>query len=100
MMVETLRSPGNLGAIVRTAEAVGAMGLILLGDAVDPFAPATVRAAMGSLFSQRFVRASIAEFRRWRAGKPCTIVGTSPDAPTDYQAIDFRGPTVSVLGDE
>ncbi len=51
VMLDTVRSPGNLGTILRTSEAVGGAGLMLLGDAVDPYDPATVRASMGSLFS-------------------------------------------------
>ena len=56
---DAVHSPGNLGTILRTSEAVGGAGLILLGDAADPYDPATVRATMGAVFSQRFVRTPV-----------------------------------------
>jgi TrmH family RNA methyltransferase len=54
--LDTIQSPGNLGTIVRTCEAVGAAGLILIGDSVDAYHPACVRASMSAIFGQRFVR--------------------------------------------
>ena len=100
VMLDTVRSPGNLGTILRTSEAIGGSGLILLGGAVDPYDPATVRASMGSLFSQRFVRASVGDVRHWKAQRSCLLVGTTPSAATDYQTVDYRGPTVLLLGGE
>lgn len=87
-------------SILRTSEAVGGPGLILLGDAVDPYDPATVRASMGSLFSQRFVRTSVSEARRWKDRQPYMLVGTAPSGSIDYQAIDYRRPTVLLMGGE
>src|SRR4051812_33553814 len=58
---DVVQSPGNLGAIVRTSDAVGGAGFILLGDGIDPYDPATVRASMGAMFTQRFVRTSVSE---------------------------------------
>lgn len=52
----TVQSPGNFGTILRTGEAVGAAGVILVGDAADPYDPAAVRATMGAIFAQRFVQ--------------------------------------------
>jgi len=99
-MLETMRSSGNLGTILRTAEATGGSGLILLGDTIDPYDPATVRATMGSQFRQQFVRTSIHELRDWHVRRHFSLVGTAPAAATDYQEADFRGPTVLLLGDE
>src|SRR5260370_12387149 len=56
--VETIRSPGNLGTILRTSDAVGGVGLILLGDPTYPYDPATLRATLAAMFTQRFVRTS------------------------------------------
>jgi TrmH family RNA methyltransferase len=100
LMLETVRSPGNLGTILRTSEAVGASGLILVGDSVDPYDPATVRAGMGSLFSQSLVRTCLREFSQWRFRRRYTLVGTAPTGAMDYQAVDYHGPTVLLLGDE
>jgi RNA methyltransferase, TrmH family len=100
LMLETVRSPGNLGTTLRTSEAVGASGLMLLGDTLDPYDPATVRATMGSLFSQRFVHTNPYEFSQWRYRRHYTLVGTAPTAATDYQAVEYRGSTILLLGDE
>ena len=62
VVLDTIRSPGNLGTIIRTMDAVGAAGLILIGGEIDPFDPRVVRATMGSLFSQRIVCTTEAEF--------------------------------------
>jgi TrmH family RNA methyltransferase len=100
VMLESVRSSGNLGTILRTSEAVGASGLMIPNGTVDPYDPATVRATMGSLFSQRFVRTSPDEFMRWKADRNCTLVGAAPSASVDYQDLDYAGPTVLLLGDE
>jgi len=98
--LDTVQSPGNLGTILRTCDAVSAAGVILVGDAVDPFDQATVRATMGALFTQRFVRASLAEFSAWKASQNCLLVGTSPAAQTDYQAARYPAPVVLWMGGE
>ena len=97
---QAVRSPGNLGTILRTSDAVGGAGVIALSDAIDPYDPATVRATMGAMFTQRFVRTSIAEFARWKRRSSFVFVGTSPTAATDYHAIAYRGPTILFMGEE
>ena len=62
LAVESIDSPGNLGTIIRTAEATGVAGIFVIGFHADPLHPAAVRASMGSLFSQRLVRCSAREF--------------------------------------
>jgi len=100
LALESVQSPGNLGSILRTSDAVGGAGLILLGDSADPYDPATVRASMGALFSQRFVRTSTAEFARWKAERQWALVGTSPSAEKDYQEASYDSPTVLLVGSE
>jgi TrmH family RNA methyltransferase len=97
---DTVHSPGNLGTILRTSEAVGGAGLILLGDAADPYDPASVRATMGAIFSQRFVRATLPQLARWKAQRRWLLVGTSPSAPTDYQGVAYDRPAVLLIGGE
>src|SRR6266700_3461217 len=65
LAVESIESPGNLGTMIRTSEAAGATGVFVLNPDCDPYDPATVRATMGSLFSQKLVRCSLAEFSAW-----------------------------------
>lgn len=95
-----VRAPGNLGTLVRTAAAVGAAGFILLGNGVDPFDPAVVRASMGALFGQTFVRASLAELRRWASQHQLMVVGASPDGALDYDQLRYPHPSLLVLGEE
>lgn len=100
LALDTVQSPGNLGTILRTCDAVGAAGVIFVGDNVDPYDPATVRATMGALFTQRFVRTSLAQFAAWKAKQGCRVVGTSPSAATDYQAARYPAPVVLWMGGE
>lgn len=98
--LETIQSPGNLGTILRTSDVVGGAGLILLSDSADPYDPATVRATMGALFSQRFVRTTPAELIRWKDEREWLLVGTSPTGSVDYQAVDYHTPTILLIGGE
>ena len=98
--LDTVHAPGNLGTMLRTSDAAGGAGLILLGEAVDPYDPATVRATMGALFSQCFVRTSTASFVRWKEQKRCLLVGTALTADTDYHAASYPPPVVLLMGDE
>jgi RNA methyltransferase, TrmH family len=95
-----VRSPGNLGTMLRTAEAVGAAGMILLDRETDPYEPAAVRATMGALFAQRFVRATRDEFIQWKRRVHAFLVGTSPTASRDYSEVVYRRPTVLLMGEE
>lgn len=98
--VETIRSPGNLGTILRTSEAVGGAGILLLGNSTDPYDPGTVRATMGAMFSQRFVRTSIAELASWKRRGQYQLVGTSPTATQDYHKAHYIAPTILFMGEE
>jgi TrmH family RNA methyltransferase len=95
-----VRSPGNLGTILRTSAAVGGAGIILLGKAVDPYDPATVRATMSSLYAQRLVRTVPAALAHWKRRHGFHLIGTSPGARTDYHAYSYRPPTILLMGDE
>jgi RNA methyltransferase, TrmH family len=97
---DTVQSAGNLGTILRTSDAVGGAGVIFLGDATDPYDPATVRASMGAMFSQRFVRTTIDEFARWKAERRWLLVGTSPSAGRDYSSVSYDSPVVLLMGSE
>ena len=68
MALDRVRDPGNLGTIIRTVDAVGAKGVILVGDTTDPFALETVRATMGSIFAVPVARATQEAFLAWRKG--------------------------------
>ena len=98
--LEAVHYPGNLGTIMRTGDAVGVAGAILLGPTTDPYDPAAVRASMGAIFSQRLVRAGLDQLAAWARRHGCTVVGTSPAAALDYQSVAYRPPLVLLMGSE
>lgn len=87
LAVESIDSPGNLGTMIRTAEAAGVAGIFLLGQDDDPFDPATVRASMGSLFAQKLVKCSPQEFIAWARSKGVTTIASSPGGLLDYRGL-------------
>ena len=95
-----VRDPGNLGTIVRTADAAGCGGLVLVGDCCDPFSVEAVRATMGSIFAVPIFAATEAEFLGWRTGWPGSVVGTLLSATADFRAADYRRPTLLLMGNE
>ena len=98
--LETVRDPGNLGTIVRTAHAVGARGVILVGETVDPFSVEAARATMGSIFHVALARADRASFERLVSGWPGTVVGTHLSAKIDYREAAYKRPVLLVMGGE
>ena len=100
LVAERLRDPGNLGTILRTADAVGAGGLILIGDCTDPFSVEAVRASMGALFTVPIVRCEWDAFVPWLRGGEGSLVGLHLDGAVDYQLPDYRAPTFLLTGNE
>lgn len=100
LVAERLRDPGNLGTILRTGDAVGAGGLILLDESVDPFSVEAVRASMGALFTVQVVRTSSAAFLAWLRQGAGQLVGLSLDTDQDYRAATYTAPTFIVTGNE
>ena len=100
IVAQSLRDPGNLGTILRTGDAVGAGGVILVDDCVDPFSVEAVRASMGALFTQRIAQARWPEFIAWLRSGPGQLIGTSLDTQTDYQAPRYAPPAFILVGNE
>ena len=98
--LHTVRDPGNLGTIVRTADAAGCGGVILVGDCCDPYSVEAVRATMGSIFAVPLYKATVAEFLAWREAWPGSVVGTLLTATVDHRAADYRRPTLILMGNE
>lgn len=98
--LDTVADPGNLGTILRTSDAVGADGVILIGKTTDPYDPSAVRASMGAIFSQRLVRATNESLIDWARQTSVQVVGTSPDGPLDYQSVRYVGPLLLLMGSE
>jgi TrmH family RNA methyltransferase len=100
IVAQSLRDPGNLGTILRTGDAVGAGGLILVDDSADPFSVEAVRASMGAVFTQAIATARWAEFIAWLRHGPGQLVGTSLKAATDYLEAEYQAPCFLLIGNE
>jgi TrmH family RNA methyltransferase len=100
VVLDTVRSPGNLGALIRTSEAFGGAGFILLGECIDPFDPDVVRPSMGAIFRQRFVRCHLRALRTWVRQQNCMVIGASPDGDMDLHKIQYPPGTLLFLGEE
>jgi len=99
--LDRVRDPGNLGTIIRTADAAGASGVILVGETTDPYSMETVRATMGSVFALPLVKASPADFLAWKKGAGVSVVATHLAGAVDYRTIDYRRkPVVLLMGNE
>ncbi|MBZ9996892.1 MULTISPECIES: RNA methyltransferase [unclassified Mesorhizobium] len=99
--LDRVRDPGNLGTVIRTVDAVGAKGVILVGDTTDPFSVETVRATMGSIFAVPVARATTEAFLAWRGGFSGLVAGTHLKGAVDYRSVDFsRGPVLLMMGNE
>jgi TrmH family RNA methyltransferase len=101
LALHEIGNPGNLGTIIRTADAAGAAGVVLIGAAADPYDPAAVKASMGALFAVPVARAADpAEFLRWAAGSGVTVVTTSARARTSFWEAGYPRPVALLLGAE
>ena len=100
IVAQALRDPGNLGTILRTGDAVGAGGLILVDDCADPFSAEAVRASMGALFTQQIAAPRWEEFVPWLRSGPAQLIGTSLNADRDYQAPHYGKPAFILVGNE
>lgn len=94
-------SPGNVGALVRSADAFGAHAVIVTGHAADPYDPKAVRASTGSLFAVPVVRAAgAADVLSWARTRRAAVVGTDETGPADVADVSLTGPVVIVVGNE
>ena len=100
IVAQALRDPGNLGTILRTGDAVGAGGLILVDDSADPFSVEAVRASMGAIFTQAVATARWPEFIAWLRRGEGQLVGTSLKASNDYLEAGYRQPCFLLIGNE
>ncbi len=98
--LQAVRDPGNLGTIIRTADAAGCGGVILVGDCTDPYSVEAVRATMGSVFAVRIAKASVEGFMAWRETWPGSVAGALLSATTDYRQADYRKPCLILMGNE
>ncbi len=98
--LDAVSDPGNLGTIMRTADAVGARGIILLGNSTDPFDPGAVKASMGAIFSLELSQSDWNSFHLWQETNRVMLIGTSDSASQDYQKIKYLRPLALLMGSE
>jgi TrmH family RNA methyltransferase len=99
LALEGIRDPGNLGTIIRTADAVGVRHIVLIGETCDPFSPETVRATMGSLFGVALTRLPTTKFSAALDEWGGEVVATDAGATTDYRRV-YQRPTLLLMGSE
>lgn len=99
--LQAVQNPGNLGTILRTCDAVGAVGLILLDESTDPYDPTAVKASMGSIFTVPVYRANLQGFSDFLARSPGLFVtGTSDAADLNYYTATYPFPNLLLMGSE
>ncbi len=100
LVAQALRDPGNLGTILRTGDALGAGGLILIDDCADPFGVEAVRASMGAVFTQRIAQARWDEFHAWLRAGPGQLVAASLRDAQPYRGAAYAAPCFILVGNE
>jgi len=100
LVVESIEKPGNLGTILRSADAAGVDAVIVCDPVTDIFNPNVVRSSTGVLFSVPVVVADSPTVHAWLIEKGVRIVATTPDTPDLYTQTDLRGPLAIVMGSE
>jgi len=100
LVAQAMRDPGNLGTMLRTCDAVGAGGLVLLDDCADPFSVEAVRASMGAIFTQTVARARWEEFLPWLRGAPGQLVAASLREAVPYRGAPYAWPCFLMVGNE
>jgi TrmH family RNA methyltransferase len=98
--LERVRDPGNLGTILRTADALGAGAVVLVGDCTDPYGLDAVRASMGSIFAVPLARTDAAGLLAWASQAGALTVGAHLEGAAGIRAIPWRDPAVLVMGNE
>jgi TrmH family RNA methyltransferase len=100
LVINWIRSPGNLGTILRTAEAVGMTGIVFTSRDCDPYSPDVVRASMGGLFSLTLIQSTPTAFRDWCQEKRIPAIGLSPNAGMPWTESPYSGQVAIVIGEE
>lgn len=101
VVAENVRDPGNLGTMLRTCDATGAGGVILVDQCCDPFSLEAVRASMGALFTRAIAQTSGPDFFRWLREGPGEVIGATLDTSSiDYRAHRYTAPCFLLMGNE
>ena len=98
--LEDIRDPGNLGTIIRTCDAAGGSGILLIGNTCDPWSPEAIRASMGSFARIPVLPIAQNDFLSWRKTYAGRVIGTHLSATTDYRKADYKPPCILLMGSE
>jgi TrmH family RNA methyltransferase len=100
LIIDSIQDPGNLGTMIRSADAVGATGVFVGSDSVDIYNPKVLRATMGSLFHLPVLETPLSEIFQLLKQNHVKVVGTSTEAEKDLFGADLTGGTAIVIGSE
>ncbi len=95
-----IADPGNLGTIIRTCDATGAKGVILIGNCTDPYDPTALRASMGGIFNKELVKIEEDKFVHWVEENKIAVIGTSDAAVCDYRTYHYPLSMILLMGSE
>ena len=98
--LDAIGNPGNLGAILRSCDAVGCSGVLLLGNGTDPYHPDAIQASMGAIFALQLVETTFAQLLQWKRRHGYPMVGTSATAATTYRQVAYQTPLILLMGSE
>ena len=98
--LDSVQDPGNLGSILRSLDAAGGKGIILLDESTDPYHPTSVRASMGGIFSQKIIKSSLEAFSIWKKGNNYSLVGTWCGTGTNYRRYNYPKDMILLMGSE
>lgn len=100
LVAQAMRDPGNLGTMLRTADAVGAGGVVMIDDCADPFSVEAVRASMGAVFTQTLAQARWPDFMAWLRAGPGQLVAASLRQAVPYRGAAYAAPCFVMVGNE
>jgi len=98
--LDSIADPGNLGTILRTCDAAGVNGVILLDNCTDPYDPTAVRGSMGAVLTQQIVKTEWHTFLNWKQKHSVALIGTSDKAESTYTQQSYPSPLVVLMGSE
>ena len=98
--LDSVQDPGNLGSILRSLDAAGGNGVILLDDATDPYSPTSVRASMGAIFTQKLIKSSLEIFSNWKKSSKYPTIGTWCEEGLNYRRYNYPEDMILLMGSE
>lgn len=98
--LDAVQDPGNLGSILRSSDAAGGQGVVLLDESTDPYHPTAVRASMGGIFTQKIIKTSLEEFTQWKKANSYPLVGALCGERLNYRRYNYPKDMILLMGSE